>query len=403
MKRNIIALQRPERFTESYSISKSKLEAAASLAIDTVEKAGRENGTKFPLTRGGFRYFYEDKNTGWLTGMYTGLFWLCYELTGNPWFKNQAEDLAATFQKRFDEKIGMDDHDVGFNFIPSCVAQYNLTGNEKAKKLALDACEYFYEKSYSKEGKFIIRTWRSWDKGPGCRTMMDSMMNAPLLFWAAKETGNEEYFKAARDHVKTTEELLIRADGSSYHHYQFDPETAAPVRGLTLQGRNDESCWSRGHAWGIYGFPVAYSFTGEEYILDVHRDISYFMLNHLPDDFVPAWDYDYTYVNAIKDASAGVISTCGFFEMANILPDTSPDKKIFRNAGMRILNATIDHCSGPNGIDDKDGLIYHVTGYASNPNAEKRTIDQIAIYGDYFYLEALTRLLKPDYKSYWLG
>ena len=62
---------------------------------------------------------------------------------------------------------------------------------------------------------------------------------------------------------------------------------------------------------------IASKFTNESYMVDVHRDISYFMLNHLPDDFVPAWDYDYTYVNAIKDSSAGVISACGFMEMAN--------------------------------------------------------------------------------------
>lgn len=401
MKRNAITLERPERFTTPYSISKSKLEAAASLAIDTVERTGRENGTQFPSKRVGFRYLFDDVNTGWLNGMYTGLYWLCYELTGTPWFKNQAEQLTALFRKRFDENIGMDDHDVGFNFIPSAIAQYKLTGDEGARKLALDAAKYFYDNSYSKEGKFIIRMWRRRDP-VGYRTMMDSLMNAPLLLWAGLETDNEDYFKAGRDHVKTTEELLIRADGSSYHHYQFDPETSAPVRGLTLQGRNDESCWSRGHSWGVYGFPLAYAYTNEDYLIDVHRDITYFMLNHLPDDFIPAWDYDYTYVNAIKDSSAGVISVCGLFEMASRLPDTSSDKELFKNAAMKILDATIDTCSGPNGIDDKDGLIFHVTGYASAKDLERRNFDQIAVYGDYFYLEALTRLLKPDYKSYWL-
>ena len=106
MKRNVITLERPERFTTPYSIPKEKLEKAAEIAINWVEKSGRENGTKFPLTRGGFRYFYEDANDrGWLTGMYTGLFWLCYELTGKPWFKTQAEALAATFRKRIDERL----------------------------------------------------------------------------------------------------------------------------------------------------------------------------------------------------------------------------------------------------------------------------------------------------------
>ena len=367
-----------------------------------LKKLGKENGTKLPLSDKGFRYLFEDRNDGWTCGMYVGCYWLAYELTGDKWYKDTAEALTATFRKRLDDMVGMDDHDVGFVFIPTCIAQYKLTGDENARRAALDATKYFYEKSYSKEGRFIIRLWQYWDRGIGCRTMMDSLMNAPLLFWAGKETGNEDYFNAARAHVKTTEELLIRADGSSYHHYQFDPATAAPVRGLTLQGNGDESCWSRGHAWGVYGFPAAYSYTGEDYLVDVHRDITYFMLNHLPDDFIPAWDYDFTHTKAIKDTSAGVISVCGLYEMAGMLPDSSPDKAIFTNAANRILDATIDNYTGDNGIPDKEGLIFGVTAYASAPDPTKRHIERISTYGDYFYLEALARQLKPDFTKYWM-
>ena len=402
MKRNVITLERPERFTTPYTISKSKLEAAATEAFDMLKKLGKANGSNLPFSSAGFRYtFAEDYLKGWTSGMYVGCYWLAYEMTGDKWFRDMAESLTPNFRRRLDQKIDMDNHDVGFVFLPTCVAQYKVTGDEAARQTALEACEYFYEKSYSKEGKFIIRMWQSWDKGPGCRTMMDSLMNAPLLFWAAKETGNEEYYKAARDHVKTTEEYLIRADGSSYHHYQFDPKTAGPVRGLTLQGNSDESCWSRGHAWGIYGFPSAYSYTGEDYLIDVHRDITYFMLNHLPDDFIPAWDYDFTSTKAVKDSSAGVISACGLYDMAAMLPDSSPDKAIFTNAANRILDATIDKCSGDNGIPDRDGFIFHVTGYASAPDPAKRTIEGIATYGDYFYLEALARQLNPNFRKYW--
>ena len=401
MKRNAITLERPERFTTPYTIPRAKLEAAATEAFDMLKKLGKENGTKLPLSNKGFRYIFEDYNKGWTCGMYVGCYWLAYEMTGDKWYRDMAEALTATFRKRLDDMVGMDNHDVGFVFTPSCVAEYRVTGNERARATALEACDYFYRNSYSKEGKFIIRMWKQWDNGIGCRTMMDSLLNAPLLFWAGKETGNEDYFNAARDHVKTTEEYLIRADGSSYHHYQFDPATAAPVRGLTLQGNGDESCWSRGHAWGVYGFPIAYSYTGEDYLVDVHRDITYFMLNHLPDDFIPAWDYDFTHVNAVKDSSAGVISACGLYEMASMLPDSSPDKAIYTNAANRMLDATIDKCTGDNGIPDRDGLIFHVTHYASAKDPAAREIDRIALYGDFFYLEALARQLNPSFKKYW--
>jgi unsaturated chondroitin disaccharide hydrolase len=226
--------------------------------------------------------------------------------------------------------------------------------------------------------------------------MMDSLMNAPLLYWASTVTGNKDYWQAAHDHVKTTADLLIREDGSSFHHYQFDPKTAGPVGGLTFQGHANDSCWSRGHAWGVYGFPIAYSYDKSEFIKEVHRDVAYFMLNHLPADFVPYWDYDFVEGDEPRDASAGVISACGLYEMARNLPEGDADKRIFESAANQLLEAVIDNCTDGIGEYD-DGLICHVT--AALP--QRLGIDQTAVYGDYFYLEALARALNPDFKMYW--
>ncbi|MBR5140398.1 MAG: glycoside hydrolase family 88 protein, partial [Clostridia bacterium] len=338
-------------------------------------------------------------NVNWIHGMYTGCYWLAYEITGEKIFRDIAESQLHTYRKRVDEKIGMDDHDVGFVFSPSCIAAYKLTGNEFARKAALDAVKYFYEKSYSKEGKFIIRMWQRWDLMRGCRTMMDSLMNAPLLFWAGKETGNADYFQAASDHVKTTEQYLVRGDGSTYHHYQFDPATAGPLHGLTWQGNRDESCWSRGHSWGVMGFPIAYSYNKEDYLVDLHRDVTYYMLNHLPEDLIPYWDYDFVSGDEPRDSSAGVIAVCGMHEMCKYLPDTAEQKPVFESAASQILEATIDLCTGdiPGVGQDYDGLIYHVTG----AKPQGMAIDTTAVYGDYFYMESLARYLNPDFKMYW--
>ena len=330
--------------------------------------------------------------------MYTGCFWLAYELTGNKFFKECAEKHLATYEWRLDNNVGMNSHDVGFVFSPSCVAAYKLTGNEYAKELALRALDYFYEHSYSHEGKFIIRSWKAWDQGGGCRTMMDSLMNAPLLFWATEVTGDEQYKNAALDHVRTTEKYLIRRDGSSYHHYQFDPKDASPLHGVTLQGNSDESCWSRGHSWGMYGFPIAYSYTGADFITEVHKDIAYFMLNHLPEDNVPYWDYDFTKGNELRDASAACISACGMMEMIKMLPDEAEQKSIFKGAAPRLLEAVIDNCSGDTGFE-YDGLIHKVT----HAKPQGQGFDECAVYGDYFYLDALLRMLKPESKMYWSG
>ena len=396
MKRIDIKLDRPERFAEVPKISDEKIALAIEKACEKLKKMGEKHGDKFPGNWAVHSQYEYAHNRNWVGGMYTGCYWLAYQLTGNMWFKKKAEELTATFRERLDKRIGVDDHDVGFAFSPSCIAEYKISGTREPRKCALDAADYFYATSYSKEGKFIIRSWKSWAAGSGCRTMMDSLMNVPLLYWAAKETGNEEYFQAAHDHVKTTEEYLIREDCSSFHHYQFDPETAAPVRGLTLQGHSDDSCWSRGHAWGVYGFPIAYSYDKSDFIKEVHKDVTYFMLNHLPADCIPYWDYDFVDGDEPRDSSAGVISACGMMEMARNLADDDINKTIFQSAAVQILEATIDLCTEDIGPYD-DGLITKVT--AALP--QKLGIDQTAVYGDYFYLEALLRYVNPDFKMYW--
>ena len=395
VKENVI-LNNPERFSKPYEISRDKLIKAAEKAADKLEAFAKKNPEGFPGTCSENYKYLCGINRNWEAGMFTGCYWRAYEITGNKFFREVAENHLATYEKRFGDRIGMDDHDVGFVFIPSCIAAYKLTGNEAARDLALRAADYFYRTSYSEEGGFIIRSWRSWSTGGGCRTMMDSLMNAPLLTWASEQTGNPKYMAAALTHQKTTERYLIREDGSSYHHFQFDPETAGPVRGLTFQGNRDESCWSRGHSWGVFGFPVAYSHFKAEFLPKVHKAVTYFMLNHLPDDCVPYWDYDFTSGDEPRDASAGVISACGMLQMANLLPDGASDKQIFESAASQILDATIDRCTGDIGVD-YDGLLCRVT----HAKPQGYGIDECAVYGDYFYLEAISRHLKPDFTEFW--
>ena len=401
-----VRLERPERFSKPHIIPKDKLEAAAKAACAKLKARVEKDGAGFPGTCS-VQYSYNKgitvpglgQNRNWESGMYTGCFWLAYELTGDEFFKNVAlNEHLPTYAERFESKRGLDDHDVGFVYMPGCVSAYKLTGDESAKETALKTFDYYYNTSYSKDGKFIIRCHTSWRNGeiPGYRTMMDSLMNVPFFFWAAETTGNKEYYQAALDHVLTTEKYLIRCDGSSYHHYQFDPVTSEPLRGVTLQGFSNESCWSRGHAWGVYGFPIAYSYTKEPIIKEVHRAVTYFMLNHLPDDCIPYWDYNFVCGAQPRDSSAACINACGLHEMCRFLDDDDKDKAIFESAGAQMLEAVIDNCTGNIGTN-YDGLICHVT----HAKPQGQGVDECAIYGDYFYLEALLRYLKPDWKKYW--
>lgn len=396
MERGNIKLQNPQRFMGNHQIPAKKIDAAVKKATDKLAARLDVYAKSFKQNT----YHPEDvllydmgENNSWIAGMHTGTLILAYELTKEQKFLDAALAHLPSYRNRIDTKYKMQDHDVGFFMSPSCVGLYKLTGNEEAKRIALEAAEYFYDYSYSEKGGFIRLQRKSEDK-IGVRTIMDTIINAPLLLWAGIETGNQKYIDAAISQVDITEKCLMRPDGSTYHHYLFDTDTHKPVRGLTFQGNNDDSTWSRGHAWGIMGVPVAYEYTKDPKYIAMHRDLSYFMLNHLPCDNIPYWDFDFTSGDEARDTSAGVVAASGLLEMAELLPDSSPEKQIYKNAASVMLEAVIDNYAGDIG-KEYDGLIWGVTG------AKKFDIivEGCDLYGDYFYLEALLRYKNPSWKS----
>ena len=306
------------------------------------------------------------------------------------------EDHIETYIYREANRVGMDDHDVGFAFMPSCIGAYKILGSEVARDAALRAVDYYYDTGYSKEGEFIIRVHKNWNDGSGCRTMIDSMMNASLFFYAGDYLDNSDYFNAAVNHTSTTIDLILRDDGSTYHHYQFDPKTAQPLYGLTWQGYADESCWARGQSWGIYGFSIAYSYTQSEEFMEAQRAATYYMLNHLPEDLIPYWDYTYTSGDQPRDTSAAAIAVCGMLDMAEMLPEGSEQRIIYESAAAQIMEALIDNYTGDIGVE-YDGLIHGVT----HALPQNRGIEECAPYADYFFMEALARFLKDDFIRPW--
>ena len=406
MQRGEIKINNPERFMMGSKISAEKLELAIKKAVNKLRSKLVTYRDFFPQNsyRQGCHHVYIlGENNNWQSGMLTGCLVHAYELTNEVEFIETALAHLTTYQKKLDcrtnYEYGMSDHDVGFAFSPSCVSIYKHTGNNDAKRIALEAARHFYNVSYSQRGGFIIRDALEATSEEGCRTMMDTLMNVPLLFWAAEEFDLPHLKAAAYSQNLITRDLLIREDGSSYHHYKFDIDTHKPIKGLTFQGNRDESTWSRGHSWGIYGFPIAYKYTLDDSLLDVHKDVVAFMLNHLPEDNVLYWDYDFMTGNEPKDTSATLISACGLLEAVKYLSPDSQERIIYQNAANMMIEAVIDGYTGELDKDGQfyDGLIWGCTG--SKPHGI--CIEGCALYGDFFYLEALLRLKNNNYSSIW--
>ncbi len=333
-------------------------------------------------------YIYQ-KDTAdidWTEGFWTGMLWLAYELTGNGEFKATAEGLDKILQKRIFDRQGTDTHDLGFLYSLSNVAEYKLTGDENAKKAALEAAKLLIMRFHEK-GQFI-QAWGSLDDRTNYRLIIDCLMNLPLLFWATEETGDGKYADIAKKHFYTAIDCVVRADYTTHHTFYFDPETGDKVGGVTAQGYSNDSCWARGQAWGVYGIPLAYKYLRDESLLTLYNRVTDCFLERLPSDNVPYWDMIFTDGGEPRDTSAAAITVCGILEMNKYFPNEK-----YLSCAMEIMKSlenkyfTDEHS---NGIL-KDAMYSRPGGSKPECNA----------WGDYFFMEALMRINNPDWKMYW--
>ena len=332
-------------------------------------------------TRG--RYESVEK-VDWTEGFWTGMLWLAWEVTGDDKYRAVAESLLDSFEERLDKQIKVDTHDLGFLYLLSCVNAWKLTGNLRARELALRAAELLYRRFNATAG--VIQAWGDLnDPARQGRMIIDCNLNVPLLFWAANETGNQQWREAACRHLAQAARYLVRDDASTFHTFYMDIHNGKPLRGDTHQGFSDSSCWSRGQAWGIYGFALGYTHTGDAWQPELSRRLAHYFLNRLPEDFVCSWDLIFTARdNQYRDTSAAAIAACGLAELLKLLPLTDPLRPAYSNAIELMMRSLHERYLA----HTQDGLLREgVYNFGRNMG-----INEPNLWGDYFYFEALVRL-----------
>jgi len=363
-------------------------------AMGKIRANFERHGDAFPHITEHERYLWEENND-WIDGFYTGLLWLSYEYSGNTFFREAAESHYASFRERLDRRVSIDHHDIGFLYSLSAYAQWRVTGDEKARQLALDAADWLLGRWRPAYG--AIQAWGlEGDPDNGGRIIIDCLLNLPLLYWAAEQTGDRRYYDVAYAHARKSLRFLVRGDGSSYHTFYFDQETGGAIRGGTHQGYQDGSTWTRGQAWGVYGFALSYRYTKNEEFLAASKRLARYFIEHLPDDSVAYWDFDVPIEPGTpRDSSASAIVACGLLELLELIGEDDPDRAIFAEALERSMRSLVERYATI-GTPDAEGLLrhgsYHVRG--------DRAPDDFMIWGDYYYLEALVRLEK-GIKGYW--
>lgn len=330
----------------------------------TIEEDGKLKGTP---------------SKSWTSGFYPGLLWQLYGFSKDEKLKELAMQWSAVVEK---EKMDGGTHDLGFKIYCPFGNAYKITNDEAYKEVFVTAA-----KTLSTRFNPTVGAIRSWDhhehlwKYP---VIIDNMMNLEMLFEATKLTGDSSFYHIANQHASTTLKNHFRDDYSSYHVVDYDTKTGKVVKKNTHQGLNHESAWSRGQAWGLYGFTVAYRYTGEKKYLEQAQKIAEFIFSHpnLPSDLIPYWDYDAPNIpNEPRDVSAATIAASGLFELSS--HDASNAKK-YQDWATQILTSLQSEkyqCNTP------PFFLKHSVG--SIPGEFE--MDAPIIYADYYYVEALLR------------
>jgi len=389
-------IKNPERYSD-FELKREKLEYALSEAIKKIDFALPTFTDMFPDHASVNNVYAAVKNDGgWNTGFWTGVLFHAYELTGNEKYKDVIlNHHVPSHHHRIVNKLGVDHHDMGFLYIPSCVAAWKVFGNEQAKEAAILAADNLITR-YHEKAKFI-QAWGKMGAEDNYRLIVDCLLNIPLLYWASEVTGDKKYDEIAYTHFNTTINVCCRPDASTYHTYYFDSKTYQPLKGVTHQGAYDDSAWARGQTWGMYGPMLTYIYKKDENAMQVFKATANYYLSYLPEDYIAYWDLCFTDGDdEPRDTSSSAIAVCAMLEAIKYMDESDPLRKIYVNACNRIMNSLIDNYLTKD-IPESNGLLLHAT-YGKPQN---NGIDEMNIWGDYFYMEALHRMLDPDWKLYW--
>lgn len=318
-------------------------------------------------------------NGGWTEGFWTGILWWLYAYSKESRFKDWAIHYTRLLAAR---KATFADHDLGFLFAYSCALEHGTTGSDEMLPAALAAARRLAAR-YNPKGRFIRAHGELHDPERAGYTIIDTVMNLPLLLWAHRQTHDQLWYDIACETAFTIAREYVRPDGSSYQVVWYDPSTGAIERKTTLQGYSAESCWARGQAWGIAGFSQLYGATGISSFYDTAEAMANYFLQNLPADGVVYYDFDASLTPDIpKDTSAQAVGAAGLLTLA--ASSVGETRQMWVAGAERLLAGLLPYLIEG---DEPRGFLGKGCYFLS----QGRGVDSELIYGDYFLLEAIMK------------
>lgn len=314
----------------------------------------------------------------WTSGFLPATLWRTYERTHDPVWRERAERWTAPLR----DEVSHDDGDLGFKMFMTFAVAHQLTGDRAAEQTALAAADTVARRFQPAVG--MIRMWDDWDDPGDVRVNIDAMMNLELLYWAGQH-GRPQYTAMATRHAERSMQDLVRPDGSTFQFGAWNRDSGELLRQYTEQGARDDSTWSRGQGWAIYGFTMAYRYTHDERFLDTARRTADWFVGHLPPDHVPYWDFDVPQdQSSPRDSSAAAVAASGMLELSTAESDPAR-----RDGDVDAARAMLGSLASPaylsRGTPNR-AILQHGT-----QNVPEGQQDSGIQFGDYYFVEALHR------------
>lgn len=361
---------------------RSKLEEAVDIAAARVKNLVESHPDYFPMYTEEGRWKHGGEAwTNWCEGFLGGQLWLLYLHTGSSYWREKAEHYSELIE---DRKMDDEVHDLGFLFLPTWRRWYEETGQQAKQDVVIQAGRTLAGR-FQEPGGYLCSFL-------GAESLfIDIMMNVSIIFYAARETGDEELWNVARRHSETTRRYLVRGDGSTAHEGIFDTDTGQFLRPSTRQGWRGDSCWARGQGWALYGFGSVYNHTGERRFLRTARQCADYYIKNTPAHGVPPNDWDEPDPDVPYESSAAAIAAAGMLRLAKLVDDTAAGEG-YRRYALHILDTLTEPEFLSTESTEWEGVlkrgIYH--------QEKGLGVDESTMWGDYFFLQAVIEALHSD-------
>lgn len=354
-------------------------------AVRKVVSNSRDIGAAFPQAVSEETGLYSREDVSyWTGGFWGGLLWLAYRACG----ETQLFELACEIEQEQDAALAEFmklHHDVGFMWLPTAVFHHRLTGCSASRIRGLKAAAVLASR-FHLNGRYL-RAWNEEQRPDSSGlTIVDSLMNVPLLYWASRVTGDPGFRQIAEAHTDTVLKAFVRENYTVPHITKIDVESGRVIGPVQGQGKDVNSAWSRGQAWAVYGFAAGYRETGKTVYLETACRMAERFYESLPEDKIPWWDFCSEEKDRYaKDSSAACVAASGMLELAGLMTEKR-NKERMEGRAREILEALITHCACFDG--ENQGIIkYGTVNYI-----HRRYVNVPIIYGDFYFLEALGKL-----------